>query len=56
VEDQSIALDERDEVEFSIYRQFYRQEGRAVKVKLLEKAPDQREFGKVASLLIVLVY
>jgi len=48
VEDQSVPLDERDEVQFNIFRQLYRQEGRAVNVKLLEKAPEQREFGKIA--------
>ena len=47
MEDQKVAMDERDEVQFRIYRQIYRQEGRALDIKLLEKAPDQREFGKV---------
>lgn len=47
MEDQKIALDERDEVEFSVFNQIYKKEGRAIDVKLIEKASEQREFGKV---------
>lgn len=47
MKDPNVALDERDEVQFQIFRQLYRQEGRAIDIQLLEKAPEQREFGKV---------
>lgn len=40
-------LDERDLVQFNIFRQIYRKEARAVNVKLLEKAPEKKENGKV---------
>ncbi|GMH35324.1 hypothetical protein BSKO_03192 [Bryopsis sp. KO-2023] len=48
VDDQAVPLDERDEVEFEIFRQVYRKEARAVKVKLLEKAPEKTENGKIS--------
>lgn len=41
-------LDERDLVEFQVFRQMYRKESRAINVKLLEKAPEKIENGKVS--------
>ena len=40
-------LDERDEVEFRVVCNNYRREGRALEVRLISKAPERRELGKV---------
>lgn len=48
VEDPDAELDERDIVEFRVIRHNYRKEGRAMEIKLLSKAPEWRELGKVA--------
>ncbi|CAD7695113.1 unnamed protein product [Ostreobium quekettii] len=48
VEQADVELDERDEVEFRVVCNNYRREGRALEVRLISKAPERRELGKVA--------
>ncbi|CAD7695418.1 unnamed protein product [Ostreobium quekettii] len=50
VEQPDVELDERDEIEFRVICNNYRREGRALEVRLISKAPERRELGKVAVL------